>query len=85
MTLPLCLYTDLISKRPMTCPIDALEIRRQLAEELIDLAEAQAQDLYGCGLDRLDPDHLDFYVERVTADNLEELASDLAHEAWFAN
>jgi hypothetical protein len=44
-----------------------------LQDDLLNLAEAQAQDLYGCGLDRLDPD------------NLEELASDLAHEAWFAN
>ena len=34
--------------------LDALEIRRQLQEDLIDLAEAQAQDLYGCDLDRLE-------------------------------
>lgn len=56
-----------------------------LQDDLLNLAEAQAQDLYGCDLDRLDPDHVQFYLDRVTADNLEELASDLAHEAWFAN
>jgi hypothetical protein len=56
-----------------------------LQDDLLNLAEAQAQDLYGCGLDRLDPDHLELYLERVNADNLEELAADLAHEAWFAN
>ena len=64
--------------------LDALELRRQLQEDLIDLAAAQAQDLYGCDLDRLDPEHLDAYLEMVNADNLEELASDLAHEAWQA-
>jgi hypothetical protein len=42
-------------------------------------------DLYGCDLDRLDPEILEFYGSRLTEDNLEELASDLAHEAWFAN
>ncbi len=63
------------------CPL-ALQ---DLGEELIELAEAQAQDLYGCGLDRLDPDHLDFYLDRVTPENLEELASDLAAAAWFEN
>ena len=56
-----------------------------LQDDLLNLAEAQAQDLYGCDLDRLDPDHVQFYLDRVNADNLEELASDLAHEAWFAN
>lgn len=56
-----------------------------LKDDLLNLAEAQAEELYGCGLDRLDPDHVQFYLDRVTAENLEELASDLAHEAWFAN
>ncbi len=55
-----------------------------LQDDLLNLAEAQAQDLYGCDLDRLDPDHVQFYLDRVNADNLEELASDLAHEAWQA-
>ena len=69
--------------------LDALELRRQLQEDLIDLAAAQAQDLYGCDLDRLDPEILEFYGSKLTEDNLEELASDLAHAAWltiwFAN
>ena len=64
--------------------LDALEIRRQQFEELLDLAAAQAADLYGCDLDRLDPEHVDAYLEMVTADNLEDLASDLAAEAWQA-
>mgnify|MGYP006293798439 CR=1 FL=1 len=55
-----------------------------LKDDLIALAEAQAADLYGCDLDRLDPDHLEIYLEKVTAANLEELASDLAFEAWQA-
>ncbi len=56
-----------------------------LYDELLCLAEAQALDLYGCDLDRLDPEILEFYGSKLTEDNLEELASDLAHEAWFAN
>jgi hypothetical protein len=55
-----------------------------LQDDLLSLAAAQAADLYGCDLDRLDPEHLDAYLEMVTADNLEELASDLAAEAWQA-
>ena len=56
-----------------------------LKDDLLNLAEAQAEELYGCGLDRLDPDHVQFYLDRVTAENLEELASDLAAAAWFEN
>ena len=55
-----------------------------LQDDLLSLAAAQAADLYGCDLDRLDPDHLEIYLEKVNADNLEELASDLAFEAWQA-
>ncbi len=55
-----------------------------LYEELLCLAERQAVDLYGCDLDRLDPELLEFYGSKLTEDNLEELASDLAHEAWQA-
>ena len=57
----------------------------ELYDELLVLAERQAVDLYGCDLDHLDPEILEFYGSRLTEDNLEELASDLAHEAWFAN
>ena len=57
----------------------------ELYDELLVLAERQAVDLYGCDLDLLDPEILEFYGSRLTEDNLEELASDLAHEAWFAN
>ncbi len=57
---------------------------RTLTDDLIDLASAQAMDLYACDLDRLDPDEVAWYTERVTEDNLEELASDLAFAAWQA-
>jgi len=56
-----------------------------LQQQLLDLAERQAVDLYGCDLDRLDPDHLDAYLELVTPENLEDLASDIASAAWFEN
>ena len=55
-----------------------------LYDDLLALAERQAVDLYGCDLDRLDPEILEFYGSKLTEDNLEELASDLAHEAWQA-
>ena len=57
---------------------------RTLTDDLMDLASAQAMDLYGCNLDRLDPEILEWYTEQVTEANLEEFASDLAHAAWQA-
>lgn len=64
--------------------MDALELHRQLCEDLYDLANAIAAEMYGCDLDRLDPDELEWYNERVNADNLEDLANDLAAAAWQA-
>ena len=64
------------------CPIDALELHYQLCENLYDLATAIAAEMYGCDLHRLDPDLIDWYNARVTADNLEEMANDLAAAAW---
>ena len=58
-------------------------MNRSLQDDLLDLASAIANEMYGCDLDRLDPDHLEFYFNQVTADNLEELANDLASAAWF--
>jgi hypothetical protein len=55
-----------------------------LYDDLLCLAEAQALDLYGCDLDRLDPEILEFYGSKLTEDNLEDLASDLAAAAWQA-
>jgi len=55
-----------------------------LYEELLVLAEAIANEMYGCDLDRLDPEELEWYGSRLTEDNLEELANDLAAAAWFA-
>ena len=52
--------------------------------DLTDLASAIAAEMYGCDLDRLDPEELEFYFNRLTSDNLEELANDLAAAAWQA-
>ena len=57
---------------------------RTIQDDLMDLASAIANEMYGCDLDRLDPDEVEWYNERVTADNLEEMANDLAAAAWQA-
>ena len=57
---------------------------RTLQDDLLDLASAIANEMYGCDLDRLDPDELAWYAERTNADNLEEMANDLAAAAWQA-
>jgi hypothetical protein len=53
--------------------------------QLFALATDIALESYGCDLDRLDPSCLAWYAERVTPENLEDLASDLAAAAWFEN
>ena len=53
-----------------------------LYEDLLCLAEAIANEMYGCDLDRLDPEDLEWYGAQLTEDNLEELANDLAAAAW---
>jgi hypothetical protein len=55
---------------------------RTLQDDLYDLANAIAAEMYGCDLDRLDPEELDWYGSQLTEDNLEELANDLAAAAW---
>lgn len=55
-----------------------------LQQQLLSEAEALALDAYGCDLDRLDPDALDWYVANVTEANYDSLVADLAHEAWQA-
>jgi hypothetical protein len=55
-----------------------------LTFQLFALASEIADEAYGCDLDRLDPDCLDWYAQRVTPENLEDLASDLAAAAWQA-
>ena len=57
---------------------------RTITDDLLDLASAIAAEMYGCDLDRLDPDELAWYTEQVTEDNLEEIANDLASAAWFS-
>jgi len=55
---------------------------RTLTDDLLDLATAIAAEMYGCDLDRLDPEDLAWYADRTDADNLEEMANDLAAAAW---
>ena len=55
-----------------------------LQQQLLNLAEEISLDSYGCDLDRLDPEQVDWYLQRVNADNLEGMASDLAADAWQA-
>jgi hypothetical protein len=55
---------------------------RTLQDDLYDLANAIAAEMYGCDLDRLDPEELEWYGSQLTEDNLEELANDLAAAAW---
>lgn len=55
-----------------------------LYDDLLCLAEAIAVEMYGCDLDRLDPEELEFYGSLLTEDNLEEVANDLAVAAWQA-
>jgi len=57
---------------------------RTIQDDLYDLANAIAAEMYGCDLDRLDPSEIEWYNERVSADNLEEMANDLASAAWFS-
>ena len=59
-------------------------MNRSLQDDLLDLASAIAAEMYGCDLDRLDPDSIEWYSERTTVDNLEEMANDLAAAAWEA-
>ena len=56
-----------------------------LYDQLLAMAEGIALESYGCDLDRLDPEVLEYYGSKLTEDNLEELASDLAEAAWFEN
>ncbi len=61
---------------------EANEPMTYLQQRLLELAEAQALATYGCDLDRLDPDHVDFYLARVTPENLDDLVADMAAAAW---
>ena len=55
-------------------------LRRLFLEEASTLAFVN----YGCDLERLDPSEVEWYTDRVTEDNMEELAEDLAAAAWQA-
>ena len=57
---------------------------RSLYELLLAAAEEIALDSYGCDLDRLDPSELEWYEARVTEENFDAMASDLAADAWQA-
>lgn len=55
-------------------------LRRLFIEE----ASTRAFTDYGCDLDRLDPSELEWYASRVTEDNFDDMAEDLAAAAWQA-
>jgi hypothetical protein len=55
-----------------------------LTSKLFSLAEEIAEESYGCGLERLDIDDLDWYAQRVTPENLQDWAGELAAAAWEA-
>jgi len=55
-----------------------------LYDRLLALAEEIAWDSYGCDLDRLDPESMEWYGARTTEENLEKMAADLAAAAWEA-
>jgi hypothetical protein len=56
-----------------------------LAFALLAKAEELALETYGCGLDRMDPDHLEWFASQVTEKNIIGLAGSLAAAAWFDN
>ena len=53
---------------------------------LLTRAEAEAEEAYGCGLDRLDPAEIAWYEAQVVARPwmMWELVGDLAAAAWQA-
>jgi hypothetical protein len=55
-----------------------------LTTQLFALAESIADEAYGCGLEYLDSSDLDWYAGRVTVENLQDCAADLAAAAWEA-
>lgn len=67
-----------MEKNEMT--LEQALLRRLFLEEASTLAFTN----YGCDLDRLDPSELEWYTDRVTEANMEDLAEDLAAAAWQA-
>lgn len=63
-----------------TLSLEQALLRRLFLEEASTLAFTN----YGCDLDRLDPSELEWYTDRVTEANMEELAQELAEAAWQA-
>jgi hypothetical protein len=66
------------------CPIDALEIARQLEEQCYDRAEELAAEING-DLFYVPQEDIDALMSKLTPDNLEETASELAHLAYWFN
>ena len=69
---------------PMTCPVDALEIARQLEEECIDRAQELAAEING-DLSYVPEEDAERILANLTPDNLEETAAQLAHLAYWFN
>ena len=55
-----------------------------LRDRCLALAEAEAWEING-DIDRIDPDELDSLLARLTPDNLQETASEVAQAAAWAN
>ena len=67
----------------MTCPIDALEIRRQLEERCYQRAEEIAAEING-DLFYVPQEDIDALMADLTEDNWRRKADDLAElAAWF--
>ena len=66
------------------CPIDALEIARQLEEECIDRAQELAAEING-DLSYVPEEDAERILANLTPDNLEETAAQLAHLAYWFN
>jgi hypothetical protein len=55
-----------------------------LQQQLLNLSRVIAQDSYGCDLSHVSTKRLRWYLERVTPEILDAMASDLASDAWQA-
>lgn len=66
------------------CPIDALEIARQLEEECLDRAQELAAEING-DLSYVPEEDAERILAGLTPDNLEETAAELAHLAYWFN
>jgi hypothetical protein len=58
--------------------------KKELQDKLIEKASDLCEELYACGLDRLDSDELQYYMDNVTEEEFDFWVNDLAGAAWFS-